>query len=51
MLEKYEDDAEIITFNRTSKRWFKTGNPNKIDKIKLYLKMLNFHNIFYYILS
>lgn len=28
MLEKYEDDSEIVTFNRTSNRWFKTGNPN-----------------------
>lgn len=28
MLDKYSDDAQIITFNRTSNRWFKTGTPD-----------------------
>lgn len=25
-LSNYSDDAEIITYNRTSHRWFKTGS-------------------------
>ncbi len=27
-LSVFDDDAEIIAFNRTSNRWFKTGNPD-----------------------
>jgi len=27
-LSSFPDDAEIITFNRTSERWFKTGSIN-----------------------
>jgi hypothetical protein len=26
-LSVFDDDAEIITFNRTSNRWVKTGSP------------------------
>jgi hypothetical protein len=26
MIERFDDDANIITFNRTSNRWFKTGS-------------------------
>lgn len=36
MLSKFDDDAEIITFNRTTNRWFKTGKAEnyKIETVE-----------------